>query len=271
VDKDRLRRLLPEQDVFLWEGHYKTLIDDYGFVTWDEPLVPSLFFLQSCLALNPKEVRPLYERGAVAVVGSSTRIYSGTGGAFSLAFFDGFLYDGQTLGGALRQAKNFLLAYAELKERRLGDAAPLAGANRRSAWAFTLWGDPTLRLPRPTSPKGALPFVRCRLVGNTLTLPLPGRLPEVRTEAYRAEAPPNARLAGLVRTPREQKVKRLVPMLFAEVVFPADRTGRPRLQGRLPRERWVFRWDARLRRGYLLVLPRDKDVGEVRFRVEWEG
>src|SRR5262249_8904388 len=77
------------------------------------------------------------------------RVYSGTGGAYSLCFFDALLYDDQTLGGALRQGKNFLLAYALLKEKRLGTDARLTGANVRSAWAFALWGDPTLRLPRP--------------------------------------------------------------------------------------------------------------------------
>ena len=56
----------------------------------------------------------------MAVVGSSTRIYSATGGAFTLAYFDALLYDGQSLGGALRQAKNFLLVYALLKEKLSG-------------------------------------------------------------------------------------------------------------------------------------------------------
>src|SRR5262249_36187796 len=138
VSKDLLRHLLPEQDIFLWEGHYKTLVEKYGLPGWTEPLRPSLVFLQSCLALNEAEAQPLLQRGAVAVVGSSTRTYSGTGGAFTLAFFDALLYDGQSLGGSLRQAKNFLLAYSLLKEKRLGATAQLGGANQRSAWAFTL-------------------------------------------------------------------------------------------------------------------------------------
>src|SRR5207237_7394908 len=96
VRKDKVRKLLPEQDVFLWEGHYRTLIDDYGFLSWDEPLRPALVFLQSCLALNETESQPLLQRGAVAVVGSSTRTYSATGGAMSLAFFNALLYDEQT-------------------------------------------------------------------------------------------------------------------------------------------------------------------------------
>ena len=62
---------------------------------------PALVFLQSCLALNEKEALPLFERGAVAIVGSPTRNYSGSGGAFALAFFDAMLYDGRSLGGAM--------------------------------------------------------------------------------------------------------------------------------------------------------------------------
>ena len=45
-----LRELLPQQDVFLWEGHYRTLIDDFEMPKWTEPLRPSVIFLQSCLA-----------------------------------------------------------------------------------------------------------------------------------------------------------------------------------------------------------------------------
>src|SRR5438094_10292940 len=91
VNKDDVRRLLPEQDLFLWEGHYKTMVENYQLPTWTEPLRPSLVVLQSCLALNEPEAMPLIQRGAVAVVGSSTRTYSGTGGAFTLAFFDAVL------------------------------------------------------------------------------------------------------------------------------------------------------------------------------------
>src|SRR5262249_25537110 len=159
ADKEKVRKLVPEQDIFLWEGHYRTLIDDYGFLTWTEPLPPALYFLQSCLALKEEEASPLFQRGAMAMVGSSTRTYSGTGGAFTVAFFDAMLYEGQSLGCSLRQAKNFLNCYSLLKEKRLGDKAKLTGVNVRSAWAFTLWGDPTLPLPRPEhpTPEKALP------------------------------------------------------------------------------------------------------------------
>src|SRR5205823_12366604 len=34
VNKEDVRRLLPEHDLFLWEGHYKTLVDHYGLPSW---------------------------------------------------------------------------------------------------------------------------------------------------------------------------------------------------------------------------------------------
>src|SRR5262249_13387624 len=138
VTKDRIRQLLPDQDIFLWEGHHSTMTRDYGLPGWSEPLKPSLVFLQSCLALCEADAQPLLERGAVGIIGTSTRTYSASGGACSLAFFDALLYQNQSLGGSLRHAKNFLLAYTLLKEKRLGEDAKLRGANLRSAWAFTL-------------------------------------------------------------------------------------------------------------------------------------
>src|SRR5262249_30289767 len=120
VTKDEVRRQLPQHDIFLWEGHQSTLVKEYGFPEWNEPLPPSFAFIQSCLALTDAKVHPLLQRGALGVVGSSTRMYSASGGAFALAFFDALLYDHRSIGGGLRQAKNFLLAYSLLKEKRLG-------------------------------------------------------------------------------------------------------------------------------------------------------
>src|SRR5439155_17174198 len=170
VSKEEVRRLLPKQDIFLWEGHHSTMTRDYGLPDWPEALEPSLIFLQSCLALCEPEALPLLERGAIGVVGTSTRAYSASGGACSLAFFDALLYDNQTLGASLRQAKNFLLAYALLKDQRIGVQAKLTGANLRSAWAFTLWGDPTLHLPEPDHPGNALPVVHHEVHGNVIVL-----------------------------------------------------------------------------------------------------
>lgn len=270
VTKSDVRRLLPEHDLWLWEGHHSTLIKDYQMPEWTEPLPSTFVFLQSCLALAEPKAQPLLQRGAVAVVGSSTRTYSATGGAFSLAYFNAMLYDDLPAGASLRQAKNFLLAYSLLKEKRLGQDARLGGANHRSAWAFTLWGDPTLKLPRSPVTE-ARPGVRHEVRGNSIIVHLPDTPHDkVVNGDFRALMRPNARLAGLIR--RDDDGKRLVPFVFAEVRLPkAPPHHVPRLSSRLPEDNWVFCWDERRRCGYLLVTPRPRDERELRFRVDWHN
>jgi hypothetical protein len=265
----KVRRLLPEQDLFLWEGHHSTLARQYGVHRWPEPLRPSLFFMQSCLALSEEESLPLLERGAVGVIGSSTRTYSGSGSAIALAFFDALLYERQSVGGALRHAKNFLLAFSRLKEKRLGEA-PLSGASVRSAWAFTLWGDPTLKLPAPPPPPGALERVRHRVEGRTLIVSLPGcKHEKVEAAGYQAQASANVRLAGLCARDKDDG-QHLVPLVFVEARLPGVPPGAtPRLHSRLRDDSWVFLWDGRRRCGYLLVRPRAGASGELRFHITW--
>jgi hypothetical protein len=272
VKKGEVRRLLAESDVFLWEGHYKTLVEEFEMPKWNEPLRPSLVFLQSCLALNPAEAQPLLQRGAVALVGSSTRTYSGTGGAFTLAFFDAALYEDQSLGGSLRQGKNYLLAYSLLKQKRLAERAKLNGANVRSAWAFTLWGDPTLKLPRPTPPADALAGVRHSVRDGAITLTRPKEMYErINTEKHTARSWPNGRLAGLVTPTGEVDERQLVPFLFAEVHLTPPAPGRvPHLDSRVPERNYVFVWDGRRDCGYLLVIPPARLTGALKFEVSWE-
>jgi hypothetical protein len=273
ADRDELRRLLPEQDVFLWEGHFATMVKDYHLHEWTEPLRPSLVFLQSCLALTESKAHPFLERGALGVLGTSTRTYSGSGGACSLAFFDALLYERQSVGGALRQAKNFLLAYSQLKEKRLGADARLSGANVRSAWAFSLWGDPTLTLPAPRTPDDALPYVRHHVHGNTITVQMPdGAYEKAINARYEAKMMPNERLAGLLTKELDDGKQQLIPFVFVEVHLPHAPPGTaPRLRGRIPSSHWVFNWDARRSCGYLLIAPRKKDRDEMRFHVEWRS
>lgn len=272
LTKDTLRKKMPQCDVFLWEGHHNTLIKEWNMPEWNEPLPSSLVFLQSCLALQDWKAQPLLSRGAVGVVGTSTRTYSGSGGACSLAFFNALLYEDATLGDALRQAKNFLLAYAMLKEKRLGADAKRTGANLRAAWSFTLWGDPTLRLPRPQAGEDALTPVRHTVRGKMITLSLPPEpLDKVKSARFQAQMPPNARLAGLVRKEGDADGQPLVPFVFAEVYLPKGPPGAaPILTSRLPSSHWVFCWDGRRRCGYLLATPRDSDREELRFHVEWQ-
>ncbi len=276
VSREEVRKQMPRHNLFLWEGHSGTLMNDYEFPTWDDSLPPTFVFLQSCLSLTEPRVGSLLQRGAFAAMGSSTRAYSGSGGACSLAFFSSVLYENRTTGDALRQAKNFLLLYSLLKEKRLGKEAKRGGANIRSAWAFTLWGDPSLKLPlppRPAEEAACVPFVRHEVRGNTIVVSLPEkpRTP-VLTEKYRTELLPNERAAGLVKKEKIEEKRPLVPFVFAEVHLPQARMGQtPNLSSRLPSNRWVFCWDERRRCGYLLVAPRAADTEEMRFHIRWES
>jgi Peptidase family C25 len=270
--QEELRRLLPSQTIFLWEGHHSTLVQDYRVYEWPEPLQPSLIFLQSCLALQEPKAQPFLERGAIGVIGTSSRTYSGSGGALSLAFFDALAYEHQSIGAALRSAKNFMLAFAQLKEQRLGAKSQLGGANIRAAWAFSLWGDPTVKLPPATPPEGALASVQHHVRANTITVELPqvthDKIVSVR---YLTEMRANARLAGLLSKQEEEEAHRLVPLVFAEVRLPGAPAGKtPRLHSALPASRWVFCYDARRQTGYLLAMPRAVDNDELRFHVAWE-
>ena len=272
ANRPDVRALLPKQTIFLWEGHHSTLVRDYEVHEWPEPLRPSLIFLQSCLALDCPKAHPFLERGAIAVLGCSSRTYSGSGGALAHSYFDALVYEKQTVGAALRHAKNFLLCFAQLKEKRLGEETKLIGANLRTASAFTLWGDPTVRLPCRPVPDNALPQVSHTLRGNVLTIHVPAQKHgKVVTAKYEAQSLPNARLAGLLTASAEEGEKALVPLLFREVSFANAPPGKvPSLRGRLPRSNWVLLYDARRETGYLLVRPRAKDTEEIRFTVSWD-
>jgi hypothetical protein len=265
--RDDVRRLLPQQTIFLWEGHYSTLVREFEIPEWTEPLRPSLVFLQSCLALT--EAQPFLRRGACAVVGTSSRTYSGSGGAFTLAYFDALAYERQSLGGSLRHAKNFLQSFAELKKKRLGSASKLGGANIRTAWSFTLWGDPTLQLPAPPPAQEPLTRVQHQVDGNTIRILVPETPHEKTTTGrYQSEAWANARLGGLLKA-TESDSRHLLPLVFAEVHLQAHAAKTPQLSSRLPGKRWVFSWDARRNCGYLLATPRPDDK-ELRFQVSWK-
>ena len=264
-----IRKLLPKQTIFLWEGHHSTLVRDFEVPEWTEPLRPSLIFLQSCLALSETEAAPFLRRGACGVIGSSSRTYSASGGALALAYCDALLYEHLSAGESLRHAKNYMLAFALLKEKRLGAQAKLGGATIRSAWSFTLWGDPTLQLPVPPAPPEALPRVRHQVEGNVIRIVLPESAHEKATSGrYQTQMWANARLGGLLTAKADERELR--PLVFAEVHLPQVPHGKtPHLHGRLPGKNWAFCWDDRRQCGILLAAPRTQDR-EVRFHVKWD-
>ena len=126
------------------------------------------------------------------------------------------------------------------------------------AWAFTLWGDPTLRLPSPPRPDDALTGVKHEVQGNTIIVSLPEKKHDkVESNKFQVEMPPNARLAGLIRKDGKESEKPLVPFVFVEVSLPKAPAGHvPELHSKLPSSHYVFCWDERRRAGYLLMTPR---------------
>ncbi len=165
-----------------------------------------------------------------------------------------------------------MLCYSLLKEKRWERTPNYMEPTCASAWAFTLWGDPTVKLPRAQPPENALPHVRHQIQGNTLILSIPDRAyDKVVTEKYQSELWPNGRLAGLLTSVPNEEERRLVPFVFAEVPLPQAPAGKtPLLRSKIPASHWVFCWDARRNCGYLIVEPRAKDEKELRFQVHWD-
>ncbi len=269
VEASELRALLPQIDFFLWEGHHSKLIQEFGVHRWREPMKPSLVFLQSCLALTTQKAQPFIDKGAVAVIGTSSRTYSASGGAIALSFFDALLYDRQSVGSSLRQAKNFLLAYNRLQKKRLGSPSKLQAANLRAAWGFTLWGDPTIRWEFPERP--LLPALRAKVDEKSITITIPDRFySPVTTSHYLAKVKPNTRMAGLHLKSLVKDRHPMIPLAFFEVALHSQKTGwQPKLKSELSERDWVFLWDSRRKVGYLLIRVPDKSA-EIRFHMSWE-
>ncbi|MFO0801256.1 MAG: C25 family cysteine peptidase [Gemmataceae bacterium] len=273
LTETQARQAMTENDYFIWEGHNGTVRGRFGVGRFQDPMRPSIAFIQSCAELNAQVAGPLLDRGAVAVIGTPNRMFSGSGGAYVLAFSDALAYDGMTVGQAMRHAMNYMLMYAELKEVRLGGDARLGGANRRAAWTFALWGDPLSKLPTPTPGKDAMPRLQTTATKTSITMKLPeSKYPTTEVMPYRAEMYPGGRLAGLYSYEGEDEGRSLVPLAFAEVAIPDAPNGKtPHLSSRVPARNYVYRWDARRKVMYLLLLPRDKDVDAVEFRVHWDA
>lgn len=273
MNETQARQAMTEHDLFIFEGHNGTLGGRFGGNRYTDPMRPSLLFLQSCVELTPQNARPLFDRGLVGMIGTPNRMFSGSGGAYVLAFADALTAQGMSAGQAMRHAINYMLLYAALKEKRLGADSKLGGANRRAAWTFALWGDPTSRLPAATPPATALPRLRTVATKNTITMQLPEqKYPTTEVMPYRAEMYPGGRLAGLYSFEGEDEGRTLVPLAFAEVAIPDAPAGKtPRLSSRLPARNYVFEWDARRKVAYILVLPRDKDTEDIEFRVHWDN
>jgi len=178
-----------------------------------------LVVFQSCHSLEEPLARRVFQSGGVAVMGSTTNVHSASGSAFVKAFCDGLLYRGDTVGEALRDARNYFLCLAALKAKRgHKEQAKVV----RAALSFRLWGDPEVRiLPYSLRGPSKSPVSARFGDGNDILIRTPARrLAECETEKYLVRMFPGCQLAGIVKRLKEKPVRRIMPMYFFRLPMP---------------------------------------------------
>jgi len=156
-----------------------------------------LILIQSCHSLD-NTVLDILTCGAVGIVGSKTNIHSASGSAFIKAFCDGLLYRSDTVGEAMRDAKNYLLCVGALKKAR---GHTQYAKVERVAYSFHLWGDPELRVYTGLQNSQRLNPVSGRFVEpDKISITIPARrLPTSRTEKYFLRMFPGSEAAGILK------------------------------------------------------------------------
>ncbi len=205
-----IQRSLTATDVLVWEGHARDLtLEEQGGIAAKG--APALVVLQGCYTFDRSDPFILMDKGTIAIVGTSTAIYSAPGSALARAFFDALLYENADLGTATRNARNFLLALTHLQRaRKHADWRK----TYRAALAFALWGDPTLRPGLGTVEPKLAPMTWAR-DENGLTLAIPARgLERVVVGPYVAEPPPRSMLSGLLLREAGTERRRVKELFF---------------------------------------------------------
>jgi hypothetical protein len=210
VTQRLIHKSLGATDILVWEGHARDLtLEEQGGIAAAE--APEIVVLQGCYTFDRSDPFILMEKGTIAILGTSTAVYSASGAALARMFFDAILYGGQDLGTATRDARNYLLALAQLQHiRQHKDWRK----TYRAALAFAFWGDPTVmaRL-RPERPKVAP--VRWAFGDARLSLEIPrGRLPHTGVGPYYVKAPPRAGFGGLLLRQDSSERRQLKDLYF---------------------------------------------------------
>lgn len=244
-----------------------------------------LVIFQSCHSLEEPLARRVYESGGAGVIGSTTNMHSASGSAFVKAFCDGLLYRGDSVGEALRDARNYFFCLAALKAKR---GHKEQAKVYRAALSFQLWGDPEVRMPLRSSGRPKLPPVSVIVRGdNDVVIRTPARrLPECGNQKYFVRMFPGSELAGLVKRLKDRPVRRLTPMYFLRLPMPGGFAARgyadlqragdtsPRaafLADPLQRFLYVLYFPEKVERREGLHLRFKEAVGERRSVLGWEG
>lgn len=177
-----------------------------------------LILIQSCHSLD-ETVLDILTFGAVGIVGSKTNIHSASGSAFIKAFCDGLLYRSDTVGEAMRDAKNYLLCVGALKKAR---GHTQYAKVERVAHSFHLWGDPEMRLYNGLQNSQRLKPVSGRFVEPdkiSITIPTK-RLSTSRTEKYFLRMFPGSEAAGILKRLKGKEIRRVAPIYFFRIPMP---------------------------------------------------
>ncbi len=230
--------------------------------------------LQSCHSLEEVSSGEMFDLGAAGLVGSAFNVYSATGSAVAKAFCDGLLYRGDTVGEALRDARNYSFCLAKLKAMRGQKEQTKV---YRSGLSFRLWGDPEVRafyrpLPRAKRPPVSAQFAQS---DDQLVVSMGAyHLPESRTDNYIARLFPASQTAGIVKRLKNEPQRRLAPVYFfrlpASESFVSQKYNTLRGQGDAE-VRAAFLTDPFNRFVYVVYLPAKEKGGEriaLKFSVE---
>jgi len=229
-----------------------------------------LIVLQSCHSLEEVVANQVFNLGGIGVVGSVTNIHSASGSAFIKAFCDGLLYRSDTVGEALRDARNYFFCLAELKRKRKHTEMAKV---YRVALSFCLWGDPELRLATELTRKPKRRPVSATFISpDKIDISTPKLwLPQLRTEKYFIRMFPGSEAAGIVKRLKHKETRRLTPIYFFILPIPGNFNVQQytnlQREGETP-NRAVFMPDPFKRFLYVLYFPA-KEIKNERFVLQF--
>jgi hypothetical protein len=239
-----------------------SLLESYDQIEQLEGL--PLIVLQSCHSLEEDIANKVFNLGGIGMVGSVTNIHSASGSAFIKAFCDGLLYRSDTVGEALRDARNYFLCLTELKRKR--NHTQMAKVYR-VALSFCLWGDPELRFTTDLTKRPRRRLVSATFIDHdTIRISTPKiRLPQSRTIKYFIRNFPGSEVAGIVKRIKNEEIRRIKPIYFSRLPLPNkfDRHKYTNLhRDGESDDRTAFSIDPMGRYIYILYFPEKETKGE---------
>ena len=223
-----------------------------------------LVAIQSCHSLDDT-VLDILTSGAIGIIGSKTNIHSASGSSFVKAFCDGLLYRSDTIGEAMRDAKNYLLCVSALKKAR---GHTQYAKVERVAYSFHFWGDPELRIFSGLQNRQKIEPVSGTFTRpDKITVTIPNkRLPTSRTDKYFLRMFPGSEAAGILKRIKDKEIRRVAPIYFFRIPMakgfePSQYAGLKKADDTTIRA--VFSVDSFRRFLYIVYFPEKEEKEEV--------